>query len=80
MFAVELLHHREFILLSLVCAKRTSYKLAVWLHSDNDCAINNRDYDLFRLPAFQALSLSRAGNRRKIFQETERKPERVDLI
>lgn len=54
MFAVELLHHREFILLSLVCAKRTSYKLAVWLHSDNDCAINNRDYDLFRLPAFQA--------------------------
>lgn len=45
----------------LICAKRTSYKLAVWLYSDNDCTINNLDYDLFCFPAFQCLTqLSRA--------------------
>jgi hypothetical protein len=28
-------------------AKRTSYKLAVWLCSDNDCNHKSRFYDLF---------------------------------
>lgn len=45
----------------LICAKRTSYKLAVWLDSDNDCAINNRVYDLLRFPRFSLLLSTEAA-------------------
>lgn len=41
----------------LISAKRTSYKLAVWLYSDNDCNINNRVYDLFGFPALPVMLL-----------------------
>lgn len=47
-YFVFLLHPKK----TLICAKRTSYKLAVWLFSDNDCAINNRD----SFPTFQSPS------------------------
>ena len=31
----------------LIYVKRTSYELAVWLYSDNDCVINNTTHDLY---------------------------------
>lgn len=41
----------------LIYVERTSYELAVWLYSDNDCVINNTTHDLyenfFPLPFFQ---------------------------
>lgn len=84
-------HRREFSFRTpakkkLICAKRTSYKLAVWFYSDNDCTINNRLWFIppsillvVALPVMAKLSRSLVFSRTKSYKNFLRESTEVFL-